>query len=761
MKYIIDFGTASQDSVAQAAAQAAAQKRALAVQKFEALKAQNLLKKQLKRDQLTKCLGRQKMIDHFVKRCNDIVQDLNKDNVVLRSRLFYLEQQQFGQGLPMYARKAEFLKILKSNQACVLKGGTGIGKTVTVPQWVYDHTFCEESGAFSKSRVAVLVPRKAIAIGLAGYISSVRKVKLGQEIGLGTGDGVNFSAESRLVFMTYGFFQAITQSDQNFSKWDAVILDEAHERNPSADILLARMAATCKERKKFKAIIMSATIDVKQFAEAVTAGIKGEKITMVDQNTTPLQTTSTTTDSETKDDGADDEYKGTPECPVIVVPGVTYPVEDIWCSASDGRPAWDPEAAGALNNLAIEVLKIYRNEKSGNVLIFLPTIRDVTEACEITQKQMKHDKNCIVRPLYAAVDEWEKDEITEFCDYDRFPDNKEKRLICFSTNVAEAGITIPGITAVVETGREICMVYDLDLKVNRGSKIWISKASQTQRRGRAGRTAPGKCYCLYSKEDYEKKMPQYATAAVNRMNLDEFYLSLVASGVTPEKLELLDKPKDRMLAARTDLIKVKAIELEDDASSLSDTVDGIVPIKITQLGKAMNRLPLSLHLSKCVIASCNVGGGMGNLRVATLDKETQETKETNETQETKETKETDNSDVYGCTEQMCKIVCMVQATTRGGLFIGGHDEIKKNTANFVHVSGDHQTLLNVYDSWLDNNKDEDWCEDMGIDQTKLFFAEAALKKVHKSLHKCGIPFAVPRSTDNISDLILTSLCMGL
>ena len=108
VKYIIDFGTASQDSVAQAAAQAAAQKHALAVQKFEALKAQNLLKKQLKRDQLTKCLGRQKMIDHFVKRCNDIVQDLNKDNVVLRSRLFYLEQQQFGQGLPMYARKAEF-----------------------------------------------------------------------------------------------------------------------------------------------------------------------------------------------------------------------------------------------------------------------------------------------------------------------------------------------------------------------------------------------------------------------------------------------------------------------------------------------------------------------------------------------------------------------------------------------------------------------------------------------------------------------------
>jgi hypothetical protein len=272
VKYIVDFGNDNdgQTAAERAAAQAAAQAAILRKQKFEALQAQRALKVQLQKDKLIKCQGRQAMVDHFVKRCDALLENLSESNVILRERLFFLELQQFDHQLPMYSRKAEFVDSLNTNQALVLKGGTGIGKTVTVPQWVYDHVFCEAEEKFSKARVAVLVPRKAIAIGLAGYISRVRKVKLGKEIGLGTGDGVNFNDDSRLVFMTYGFFQAITQSDPTFSKWSAVILDEAHERNPSADILLGRMAATCRQRKEFKAIIMSATIDVRQFAEAIT-----------------------------------------------------------------------------------------------------------------------------------------------------------------------------------------------------------------------------------------------------------------------------------------------------------------------------------------------------------------------------------------------------------------------------------------------------------------------------------------------------------
>ncbi len=89
-------------------------------------------------------------------------------------------------------------------------------------------------------------------------------------------------------------------------------------------------------------------------------------------------------------------------------------------------------------------------------------------------------------------------------------------------------MTIPGITAVVETGRELSMTYDLNLKCNVGKIAWISQASQIQRRGRAGRTAPGRCYCMYSKDDFDNKMPPYSEPAVLKMNCDSFFLNILS-----------------------------------------------------------------------------------------------------------------------------------------------------------------------------------------------------------------------------------------
>jgi HrpA-like RNA helicase len=131
----------------------------------------------------------------------------------------------------MYARKEEFLDLLENNQSIVLKGGTGISKTVTVLQWVLDNGFYEKGKP--DARVAVLVPRKAIAEGLAKYKSEVRQCELGSEVGLGTGDGCMFSDATNLYSMTYGYFLAISARDKDLGSWSGVILDETHERNPT------------------------------------------------------------------------------------------------------------------------------------------------------------------------------------------------------------------------------------------------------------------------------------------------------------------------------------------------------------------------------------------------------------------------------------------------------------------------------------------------------------------------------------------------
>jgi HrpA-like RNA helicase len=340
---------------------------------------------------------------------------------------------------------------------------------------------------------------------------------------------------------------------------------EAHERNPDADYLLPLLGFACRERPQFKAIVMSATIDVRIFSGSMTKCLTDKVV--------PLE-----------------EFESW--CPVIEVAGVTFPVEDHYWKGED---EWDPEDK---DTLVKEVVRIFKKEETGNILVFLNSIRSVTECVELTINLMSNGKNdsdvdddddddnddgsstgsasdseddvssfssstgssvgeedetkdshdddvticeelkegtdedidmrkVAVMPLFASLDEEGRNAVVDFCS---LPQNKNRRMICFSTNVAEAGITIPGVVAVVETGREISMTYDYVSKVNVGSVAWISKASQIQRRGRAGRTAPGRCYCMYSEDDFASKMPMYSEPPVQKINLESFYLGLVANG---------------------------------------------------------------------------------------------------------------------------------------------------------------------------------------------------------------------------------------
>jgi O-acetyl-ADP-ribose deacetylase (regulator of RNase III) len=336
VKFIADFSLGTDTDGGRAAALRAV---------YDAAVAKRQVKEMVRLAQLQKAQARVDMIRQYVERCNRLNHDLNDANVEVRARLAFLEAHQFKQGLPMYARKNDIVEMIKTSPCCIIIGGTGTGKTVSVPQWTYDEVFF--AAGKPSARVAVLVPRRAIAEGLAGYISKMRKGRVGDEVGLGVSGNVKFGEASRLIFMTYGFMAAISRSDDNFSRWDAILLDEAHERNPDADLLLPRMVKAAKARPdSFRAIIMSATIDKAFFGE------------MIAKNLAPPGTHS----------------DALPNVPSIHVEGVTFPVEDVWADSD-----WDPMADGAITNLVSFVLKAYRTEKSGNVLVFLPTIRAIDE----------------------------------------------------------------------------------------------------------------------------------------------------------------------------------------------------------------------------------------------------------------------------------------------------------------------------------------------------------------------------------------------
>lgn len=174
------------------------------------------MKEMVRTAKLQKAEARLRMIEQYIRPCARLREGLSEDNVTPRARLAFLEGTQFKQGLPMYACKDAIVDMIQRNPCSIVIGGTGTGKTVSVPLWMYDEVFFSQGKP--DARVAVLVPRRAIAEGLAAYISKTRRVKLGEEVGLGVGGTVQFGEHSRLVFMTYGFFAAVARSDANFSK---------------------------------------------------------------------------------------------------------------------------------------------------------------------------------------------------------------------------------------------------------------------------------------------------------------------------------------------------------------------------------------------------------------------------------------------------------------------------------------------------------------------------------------------------------------
>ena len=148
------------------------------------------------------------------------------------------------------------------HQAYMQAFSVAAGKSVSVPQWVYD-------AADPARKVVVLVSQASTAEGLAQYTSQLRRCTVGQEVGLGIAGKAEMSGSSRIVFMTHSFFSAISAGDKHFSTWAAVVLDDAHERTTQADAIFLRLTAACQARKDFQMVVMSAFIDPGVFSGAL------------------------------------------------------------------------------------------------------------------------------------------------------------------------------------------------------------------------------------------------------------------------------------------------------------------------------------------------------------------------------------------------------------------------------------------------------------------------------------------------------------
>lgn len=446
--------------------------------------------------------------------------------------------------LPISQRREEIAELMRRHQTLVVCGETGSGKSTQLPK------ICLDAGLGRRGMIGHTQPRRLAARAVAARLSE----ELGTRIGDRVGFKIRFTdktAPSTLVkLMTDGVLLAETQSDRFLDQYEAIIIDEAHERSLNIDFLMAYLKRLVLKRPELKIVITSATIDPKRFAEHF----------------------------------GDDNGPA----PIVEVRGRTYPVEiryrsneeladdydfGVPLSPTDGTPL--PALAQAVDELC--------SAGSGDMLVFLPTERDIRLAAKYLRgwftNQGRLSKFDIL-PLYARLSEAEQNRI--------FQPHSTRRIV-LATNVAESSLTVPGIHFVVDTGTARISRYAPRQRVQRLPIEAISQASADQRSGRCGRLGPGICIRLFSQADYAGRT-RFTTPEIRRSDLAAVLLQSAMLRLGPLlELPLLDPPSPE--AVRDGERTLREIGAFDDRQQL------------TAIGHQLGKLPCDPRVGRMLLAA--------------------------------------------------------------------------------------------------------------------------------------------------------------
>ena len=409
-----------------------------------------------------------------------------------------LANPRFPAQLPITPRIGEIVDLLRRHQVLVVAGETGSGKTTQLPK------ACLAAGIGRFGAIAHTQPRRVAARTVSARIAEELGVELGREVGYAVRFADQTAAETVVKVMTDGLLLNEIQRDRRLSRYQCVIVDEAHERSLNVDFILGYLKRLLARRPDLKVIVTSATIDVQAFA------------------------------------------KHFGDAPVVQVSGRGYPVETIY------RPPENDDADRALVTCLETIL---RDAPSGrrDILVFQTGERDIFDNARLLKKAF--DGRLDVLPLYARLPNAEQQRV--------FAPGGRQRVV-LATNVAETSITVPNIGYVVDPGFARMSRYSYRAKLQRLPVEPISQASAAQRAGRCGRIAPGVCYRLYDADDLAAR-PPYTDAEIKRTNLAAVVLTMRAFGLGRiDSFPFIDPPHPRAISdAHRLLHELQAIDNDD------------------------------------------------------------------------------------------------------------------------------------------------------------------------------------------------------
>lgn len=445
------------------------------------------------------------------------------------------QQRQY---LPIYSVRDDLLQVIRENQVVVVVGETGSGKTTQLTQYLH------EDGYTTNGIVGCTQPRRVAAMSVAKRVSEEMETELGDKVGYAIRFEDVTGPNTVIKYMTDGVLLRETLKDSDLEKYRVVVMDEAHERSLSTDVLFGILKKVVAQRRDFKLIVTSATLNAQKFSN----------------------------------------FFGS--VPIFHIPGRTFPVNTLWSKT----PCEDYVEAAVKQAMTIHI-----TSPPGDILIFMTGQDEIEAACyalaERVEQLMSSAKKAVpkllILPIYSQLPADLQAKI-----FQKAEDGARKCIV--ATNIAETSLTVDGIFYVIDTGYGKMKVYNPRMGMDALQVFPVSRAAADQRAGRAGRTGPGTCYRLYTENAYLNEMLPSPVPEIQRTNLGNVVLLLKSLKVE----NLLDfdfmdpPPQDNILNSMYQLWVLGAL----------NNVGGL-----TDLGWKMVEFPLDPPLAKMLLMGEQLG----------------------------------------------------------------------------------------------------------------------------------------------------------
>ncbi|KAI0541680.1 P-loop containing nucleoside triphosphate hydrolase protein [Xylaria digitata] len=412
--------------------------------------------------------------------------------------------------LPITKHHNSLLYLIEKNPVTIVIGQTGSGKTTQIPQFLEHAGWCAEG-----KLIGITQPRRVAATTVAIRVAEEYGCELGKEVGYSIRFEDVTSAATRIKFLTDGLLIREALVDPLLSRYSVIMVDEAHERSISTDILLGLLKKIRRRRPDLRIIISSATLQAEEFLNFFSEPSENQE-------------------------SADD--KAGQVGAIISLKGRAYPVDVLYLES----PAED-----YVEKVVSTVFEIHNAEPDGDILVFLTGREEIDTVVQTIAERSTNlrsgAQSLLPLPLYAGLTTEQQMYV-----FDSPPENTRK--VILSTNIAEASVTIDGIVYVIDCGFVKLRAFDPRTGIESLTVTPLSKASAAQRAGRAGRTKPGKCFRLFTEDAY-RSLPDTNPPEIQRSNLAPFILQLKALGIdNVVRFEYLTPPPAELMIKATELL---------------------------------------------------------------------------------------------------------------------------------------------------------------------------------------------------------------